>query len=75
MPTASAKPPSVMVLTVCPKAHMTATEVRIDSGIEIITIKVDLHDPRKIRIVSAVSPAAMAPSRKTLVMAVCTKTD
>ena len=42
---------------------------------EIITIKVDLHDPRKIRIISAVSPAAMAPSRKTLVMAVCTKTD
>ena len=41
-------------------------DVRIDSGIEIMTIRVDRHDPRNSRIISAVSPAAMVPSRTTL---------
>ena len=37
MPTASARPPSVMVLMVCPSADSTAMEVRIDSGIDTMT--------------------------------------
>jgi hypothetical protein len=41
-------------------------DTRMDSGIEIMTIKVERHDPRNSRIISAVSPAAMAPSRTTL---------
>ena len=41
MPTASARPPSVMVLMVWPSAESTAIEVRIDSGIETMTISVE----------------------------------
>jgi hypothetical protein len=41
-------------------------DVRIESGIEIMTIRVERHEPRNSRIISAVSPAAMAPSRATL---------
>jgi len=33
--------------------------------IEIITTSVERQEPRKIRIISAVRPAAMAPSRST----------
>ena len=40
-------------------------DVRIDSGIEINTIRVDRHEPRNNRIISPVRPAAMAPSRST----------
>ena len=75
MPTASARPPSVMVLIVWPSADSTAIEVRIDSGIDTITTMVERHEPRKIRIISAVSPAAMAPSRSTESIALCTNTD
>ena len=75
MPTASAKPPSVMVLMVSPSALRTAIEVRIESGIEISTISVDRQLPRNTRIISPVSPAAIAPSRKTPSMDVVTKTD
>src|ERR1700737_3264659 len=40
-------------------------DVRIDSGIEIKTIKVDRQDPRNSRIISPVRPAAIAPSWRT----------
>ena len=66
MPTASASPPSVMVLSVWPMKYRTTIDVRIDRGIEIMTIRVDRHDPRNSRIISPVSPAAIAPSRSTL---------
>src|ERR1700722_19015692 len=63
MPTASASPPSVMVVEVSPRKYSTMSEVRIASGIEIMTTTVDRHDPRNSRIISAVSAAAIAPSR------------
>ena len=66
MPTASARPPSVIVLMVSPRKWSTTIDVRIESGIEIITMRVDRHDPRNSRIISAVSPAAIAPSLTTL---------
>ena len=75
MPTASASPPRVMVLMVWPSADITAIEVRIDNGIETITTRVERQEPRNSRIISAVRPAAMAPSRSTLVIAFCTNTD
>jgi hypothetical protein len=50
-------------------------EVRIDSGIEINTIKVDRHEPRNNRIISPVSPAAIAPSRSTLAIDAVTSFD
>ena len=45
--------------------YRTTIDVRIDSGIETRTIKVERHEPRKSRIMSPVSPAAIAPSRTT----------
>ena len=75
MPTARAMPPSVMVLSVCPKPHSTMMDVKIESGIEVATIKVLRHEPRKRRIMSAVNPAAIAPSLSTPVTAARTKTD
>ena len=65
MPTASARPPSVMVLSVSPRKYSTTSEDRIASGIEIMTTSVDRHEPRNSRIISAVSAAAIAPSRST----------
>ena len=75
MPTARAKPPSVIVLMVWPSAEKIAIELRIDSGIDTMTMRVDRHEPRKIRIISAVSPAAITPSRSTPAMACFTNTD
>ena len=50
-------------------------EDRIASGIEIITTSVERHDPRNKRIISAVSTAAMAPSRNTPSIEEITNTD
>src|SRR6266567_2476403 len=41
MPTASARPPSVIVFSVSPRKYSTVSEDRIASGIEIITTSVD----------------------------------
>ena len=49
MPTASARPPSVMMLIVSCSALSTMTEVRIDSGIEIAMISVLRQLPRNSR--------------------------
>ncbi len=75
MPTASARPPSVIVLSVSPRKYSTTSEVKIDSGIEIMTTTVERHDPRNSRIISAVSPAAIAPSRSTPAIDCLTNTD
>ena len=75
MPTASAMPPSVMMFTVSPSAASTAIDARIDSGIETSTISVERQEPRNSRIISPVSPAAMAPSRNTSLIAPETNTD
>ena len=55
MPTASARPPSVIVLSVSPRKYSTTSDDRIASGIEIITTSVDRQEPRNSRIISAVS--------------------
>jgi hypothetical protein len=75
MPTASARPPSVIVLSVWPRKNSTTSDDRMASGIEIMTTRVDRHDPRKSRIISAVSPAAIAPSRTTPTTEFVTNTD
>ena len=48
---------------------------RIASGIEIITTSVERQEPRKTRIISAVRPAAIAPSRSTPLTELVTNTD
>jgi hypothetical protein len=50
-------------------------DVRIDSGIETRTIRVDRHEPRNSRIISPVSPAAIAPSRSTPAIEAVTSFD
>ena len=55
IPTASARPPSVMMLIVSPSALSTMSDVRIDSGIEIAMMRVLRQLPRNSRIISAVS--------------------
>jgi hypothetical protein len=75
IPTASASPPNVMVLIVSPRKYSTTSEVRIDSGIEIITTRVDRHEPRNSRIISAVRAAAIAASRSRPVTDCLTKID
>ena len=75
MPTASARPPSVMTLMVSPSAARIASEVRIESGIETSTTMVERQEPRKSRIVRPVSPAAITASWITPSIAAETKTD
>ena len=65
MPTASARPPSVITLSVSPTAQRQMMEVSTLSGMEIATMIVERQLPRKMRIISAVSTAAMTPSRST----------
>ena len=65
MPTASASPPSVMMLIVWPSAASTISDVKIDSGIETAMMSVLRQLPRNSRIISAVRQAAMSASRTT----------
>ena len=65
MPTASARPPSVMMFKVSPMADSAAIAPRIDNGIEVVTIRVDRQLPRNSRIIRLVSAAAITPSRIT----------
>ena len=54
MPTASARPPSVMMLMVSCRKLSTITEVRIESGMETAMISVLRQLPRNSRIMSPV---------------------
>src|SRR5580704_9948539 len=74
-PTASANPPRLMMLMVWPRALRTAMEAKMDNGIEIAMITVLRQSPKKTRIISAVSRAAIAASRTTPLMESETKTD
>src|SRR5258708_8059685 len=74
-PTASAKPPRLIVLMVWPKALKTAIEAKMDNGIEIAMITVLRQSPKKIRIMTAVSRAAIAASRTTPSIESVTNTD
>ena len=65
MPTASARPPSVITLMVSPMAESAVTDARIASGIETMMIKVERQLPRKTRIIKPVSAAATIPSKIT----------
>ena len=51
------------------------SEERIESGIETMTTRVERHDPRNSTIISAVRPAAMAPSRNSPTIEALTNTD
>ena len=66
MPTASAKPPSVMVFSVWPPTYMTRTAVMIASGIVAKMMSVRRQLPRNSRIIIAVNPAAISPPISTL---------
>jgi len=74
MPTARAMPPSVITFSDWCRILSMMIDVRIDSGIDVITMTVLRHDPRNSRIITAVRPAAMAPSRRTPVIAARTNT-
>ena len=65
MPTASARPPRVMMLMVSPRALSMRMLTRIDSGMEMAIMSVLFQFPRKIRIITAVRQAAISASRKT----------
>ena len=75
MPTASARPPRVMMLMVSPSADRQMIEARIDSGMEMAMISVLRQLPRNSRIMSAVSAAAITASRTTPAIAARTKID
>ena len=75
IPTARARPPSVITLIVSPMIESRVTENRMASGMETVMIRVDRQLPRKIRMRMPVSPAAMSPSRTTPITAEVTKTD
>ena len=76
MPTASARPPSVITLMVWPSsAQDDQIDVRIDSGIEMQTISVLRQLPRNSRIIRPVSTAAISVSRTTPPMAARTNSD
>ena len=75
MPTASAKPPSVIVFNVWPPTYMTRMAAMIDSGIVARMISVSRQLPRNSRIIIAVSPAAITPPISTLFSEALTKTD
>src|SRR2546422_11207397 len=49
-------------------------DVRIDNGIEVMTMRVLRQDPRNSRIIRAVRQAAMTPSWRTPVIAARTNT-
>ena len=75
MPTASARPPNVMMLKVSPSAHRVAIEPNTDRGIEVAMMKVERRLPRNRRIIRLVRVAAMTPSRITPPMAALMKID
>jgi hypothetical protein len=66
MPTATARPPSVIILSVWARAESAVSEARIASGIETVMMSVDRQLPRKRRIMRPVSVAASKPSWMTV---------
>ncbi len=75
MPTESARPPSVMRLSVSPSALSARIEARIDRGMVSAMMTVERQLPRKSSTISAVSPAAITASITTPFTAAFTKTD
>src|SRR5215475_7779120 len=75
MPTASAKPPSVMMLKVSPRKLSIMTDVRIDNGMEIAMMTVLRQFPRNSKIIRPVRHAAITASRITPLIDPRTKID
>ena len=75
IPTASASPPSVMMLIVWPARLRQTIAVRIESGIDGITISMLRGEPRNISTINATRPAAITASRTTPHSAPRTNTD
>src|SRR5438034_1147666 len=75
MPTASASPPSVMMLMVSPSRLRVMTDARIESGMDTAMMRVLRQLPRKSRIIMAVRQAAITASRITPLTAARTKMD
>ena len=65
MPTASARPPRVITLSVSPVAHSRMMELSTLRGMDSATMTVERQLPRNTRIMSAVRQAARMPSRMT----------
>ncbi len=65
-PMAMARPPSVMVLMVRPKARNTRTVIRIDIGIAVSEMSVARPFIRKTNSTSATTMAASISTRSTL---------
>ncbi len=75
MPTASARPPNVIILIVSPRAENRIIDANIESGIETVIISVLRQLPTNSKIISPVNTAANTPSRITSSMAAFTKSD
>lgn len=60
--------PSVMMLMVSPRSARAASDLRIESGIEMRITRVDRHEPRNRKIIKPVRPAALPASRTTSAM-------
>ncbi len=65
IPTASASPPRVMTLMVCPNQASARIEHRIESGIEVATINVERPEPRNNSTTRPVNTAAITISCTT----------
>ena len=75
MPTASARPPSVMTLMSCPMADSAMTDDRMDSGIDAATISVERQLPTKTSTAMPASRAAITISCTTSSIEARTKFD
>ncbi len=75
IPTARARPPSVITLIVCPSMLSTISDVRMERGIEIHTISVLRQLPKNRRIINPVKIAAIVASLTTPLTDARTKSD
>ncbi len=75
MPTASARPPSVMTLIVCPAQFSPMIAHRMASGMEVAMMTVGRHDPKNSSTTMPVRAAAVSISRTTSKMESLTNTD
>ena len=75
IPTANARPPSVIILSVSPTTDSAAIEDSMASGMDTTIIMVERQLPKNNRIIRLVSAAATTPSRATLATAAFTNSD
>ncbi len=75
MPMASASPPRVMMLMLCPLSFSPTTAEQMASGIEVQTITIERQLPRNSPIISDTSADDSSASRSTRSIAPRTNTD